>query len=254
MKKNITLFIFFALSLSVFCQTRGLLTVSVATSTAGGNYAPKNIIAIWIEDEQGHFVKTLMAYAATRMTHLNTWEASTSQAGSPYNVVDAITGATRSSHSTRTCTWNGTDVNGNVVADGIYSIRMELTDKNGTGNFTTFSFEKSLESVMLTPANVPSFSSISLNWEPDTTPTNGELFENKISLYPNPVDKLLTLSGSIITNIKVWDLKGNLILNTNKHIIDMSVYPNGIYLVNILNKSSKGITELNQTMKIIVQH
>jgi len=65
-------------------QILGTLTVSTTTSNAGGNYAPRNIVAVWIEDEQGNWVKTLLAYAATRKTHLNTWEASTTAAGSPF--------------------------------------------------------------------------------------------------------------------------------------------------------------------------
>ena len=86
------------ISFFTFAQTEGTLTVSLTTSSAGGNYSPRNIVAIWIEDDNGNFVKTLMAYANVRKTHLNTWEASTSAAGSIYNVVDAITGVTKTSH------------------------------------------------------------------------------------------------------------------------------------------------------------
>jgi nitronate monooxygenase len=57
------------------------------------------VVAIWVEDNQGNFVKTLLAYAQNRKTHLNTWEASTTAAGIPFNTVDAITGATKTSHS-----------------------------------------------------------------------------------------------------------------------------------------------------------
>ena len=50
------------LLLSFFCviqiqaQTKGSLAVSVTTSSAGGNFAPRNILAIWIEDNSGKFV------------------------------------------------------------------------------------------------------------------------------------------------------------------------------------------------------
>ena len=143
MRKIALISFLFLTSISWVCaQTEGTLNVSAATSAAGGNYAPKNIVAIWVEDNQGNFVKTLLAYAQARRTHLNTWEASTTAAGSPFNAVDAITGATKTSHATRTCTWNGTDVNGALVADGTYRLRMELTDKNATGNFSTFTFIK----------------------------------------------------------------------------------------------------------------
>lgn len=142
----------------------GLLTVSVTTSSTGGNYAPRNILAIWIEDNSGKFVKTLLAYANTRKTHLNTWEASTTTSGSAFNVVDAITGATQSSHGNHTCTWYGADYTGKVVSDGVYKVRMELTDKNSSGNAASFSFTKGPNTQKLTPANGPSFSSVSINW------------------------------------------------------------------------------------------
>ncbi len=91
----------------ISAQTNGTLAVSVTTSSAGGNYAPRNIVAIWIEDSSGKFVKTLLAYANSRKNHLETWKTSTTTAGSAYNTTDAISGATQTSHATRTCSWNG---------------------------------------------------------------------------------------------------------------------------------------------------
>ena len=151
-----TAFSIFFFAVSLFAQTSGELTVTVTTSTTGGNYSPKNIVAIWIEDDAGNFVKTLLAYAQTRKTHLNTWQASTTAAGSPYNTVDAITGATKSSHGTRTCYWNASDVDGEIVIDGTYKIWMELTDKNSTGNFSSFSFVKGDQPEAVIPMGVPS--------------------------------------------------------------------------------------------------
>lgn len=97
----------------LFAQTYGHLNVNFTSSQAGGNYAPRNIVAVWVEDADGHFVKTLMAYAQNRITHLNTWQAATVAAGSEYNRVDAITGSTRTSHASRSCLWNALDYNQN---------------------------------------------------------------------------------------------------------------------------------------------
>jgi hypothetical protein len=150
---------------SAVANTPGTLTVSVTESTAGGGYAPSHIIAIWIENGSGVFVKTLMAYANTRIQYLTNWVSNSAK-----NKVDAVSGATQNSFTTRTATWNGTNVNGTisgpVVADGTYKVCMELTDKNGTGNFSTFTFTKGPTAVTLTPANVPSFSAISIKWVP----------------------------------------------------------------------------------------
>ena len=142
-------------------NTSGTLSVSTLTSSAGGGFAPRNVVAIWIENSAGSFVKSLLVYAATRKSDLTNW--SSNSGGS---VVSAITGATQSSHATRTCTWDATNVAGTVVADGTYKVCMELTDKNGTGNFSTFTFTKGPTAVSLTPSNVASFSNISIVWTP----------------------------------------------------------------------------------------
>ncbi len=146
---------------SAVTNTPGTLTVSVTESTAGGGYAPSHIIAIWIENGSGVFVKTLMAYANTRIQYLTNWVSKSAK-----NKVDAVSGATQNSFTTRTATWNATDVNKAVVVDGTYKVCMELTDKNGTGNFSTFTFTKGPTAVTLTPANAPSFSAISIKWVP----------------------------------------------------------------------------------------
>lgn len=137
------------------------LTVSVTTSTAGGGYAPRNVVAIWIENNAGQFVKTLTVYAQARASDLTNWSSS-----SGGNKVDAVTGATQSNYGTIYGVWNGTDVSGTVVADGTYKVCMELTDKGSTGNFSAFPFTKGTAAVTLTPGNVSSFSSISIKWVP----------------------------------------------------------------------------------------
>lgn len=215
-------------------QTNGTLAVSVTTSSTGGNYAPRNVLAIWVEDSSGKFVKTLLAYAATRKTHLNTWEASTTAAGSVYNVTDAITGATQSSHGTRTCTWNGKDYNGNVVADGNYNLRMELTDKNATGNTALYTFTKGPANQTLSPANVASFSSVSIKWSSGVTGISPEITEsNAVAVFPNPGQGKFTVLGEGIQQIAVSDLSGKTILKSESPVVDLSRQPKGIYVFTI---------------------
>lgn len=229
------------LSLAVIslAQTPGTLTVTATTSSAGGNYAPRNIVAIWVEDDQGNFVKTLMAYAQTRRTHLNNWEASTTAAGSAFNTVDAITGPTRNSHATRTCTWGATDIEGNIVDDGPYFLWMELTDKNGTGNFSSFSFSKNEMAQTLTPLNVPSFSSISIAWEPTSTSTGDKEMEDNIKIYPNPTPGFIHVSGEKILEIKIRNSAGKEIKLNDTDIIDISDQPDGLYLIEIVTEKGQ---------------
>lgn len=137
------------------------LYVSVATSTAGGNYSPRNIVAIWVTDSSGKFVKTLTVYADKRKSDLTNWVSASNK-----NTTDAVTGATLTSFGTITAKWNGTNTSGTVVADGSYNLCMELTDKGGTGNYSKFEFTKGATELSLTPANVSSFSSISIKWMP----------------------------------------------------------------------------------------
>jgi len=141
-------------------NTTGLI-VSTVTSTAGGNYAPNHVVAIWVENSAGTFVKTLTVYAQARSYDLTNWESI-----SGGNSVDAVTGATQGSHGTIYGSWNGTDTKGVVVPDGTYRLCMELTDKGATGNFSFFTFIKGAVAQTQTPSNVPSFSSISIKWIP----------------------------------------------------------------------------------------
>jgi hypothetical protein len=229
------------LLLSFFClaqlqaQTSGRLTVTVTTGPVGGPYAPRNILAIWIEDSSGKFVKTLLAYANTRKTHLNTWEASTTAVSSTFNVVDATTGATQSSHGTRTCQWNGTDYSGKQVPDGDYKVRMELTDQNATGNTASFTFTKGPTARKLTPTDVlPSFSVITLDWTGAATATNPVLSQsNTIVVYPNPGSGLFTVLADNIVYVEVSSISGKVICNGISPIFDISAQPIGIYFVRV---------------------
>ena len=137
------------------------LTVSVITSSTGGNYAPRNVVAIWVENSAGTFVKTLTVYAQDRKYDLTNW-----QSISGGNSVDAVIGATQSNFGTIYGSWNGTDSKGTAVADGIYRLCMELTDKSSGGNFSFFNFTKGPVAESQSPSNVPSFSSISIKWVP----------------------------------------------------------------------------------------
>lgn len=240
MKNIITTFFALVILTSLsFAQTEGELNVTLTTSNAGGNYNPKNIVAIWIEDDAGNFVKTLMAYAQNRRTHLNTWEASTSAAGSAFNTADAITGPTKTNHATRTCSWNATNIAGEIVMDGDYEIWMELTDKNSTGNYSHFTITKGETAQTITPTNVPSFESISLNWVPETTSIDQDNIVNNIITYPNPTSDNFSVIGDNIDFIEVFAITGKTVYKGKSNKIDISEQPAGYYFVKITtnNKS-----------------
>jgi PKD repeat protein len=138
----------------------GELTFTVRTVTQNGTYAPKHVLAIWVEDADG-FVKTRKAMANQRKQYLYTWHAA-----SNYNVVDAITGPTLNSHQTHTVTWNCTDLAGDVVPDGDYTIWVEFTEKHAQGPLYTLTFTKGPNSQSISPPDETYFKDIQLDFVP----------------------------------------------------------------------------------------
>ncbi|MCK5774601.1 MAG: DUF2271 domain-containing protein [Bacteroidales bacterium] len=242
--KTLLLSLLLIFSFTLSAQTSGVLTVSASTSHANGNYAPTNIVAIWVEDNQGNFVKTLMAYAQTRRTHLNKWQASTDAAGTEFNTTDAITGATRNNHSTRECTWNATDYNGDIMPDGEYFIWMELTDKNATGNYSSFAFTKNDLEELQAPFNVPSFSDISIDWKPSGVSIQSISNLVDLDIHPNPNNGIFKIEGENIENIEIRSITGKLILKTSSEHIDISQQENGIYLVVAFHDGQRIINKI----------
>lgn len=144
-------------------KTAGTLTAKVTTSSYGGNYAPSNVVAIWVESSSGTFVKTLMVKAAQRKSYLTNWTKS-----SGGNSTDAITGATVHSHSAYTVSWNGKNASGATVGDGTYNVCVEFTENNNTGKFASFQFTKGTAADNQTPAAKSNVSNITLTWTPAT--------------------------------------------------------------------------------------
>lgn len=146
-------------------NTPGTLTFTVKTVTQGGSFAPRHVLAIWVE-HNGEFVKTRLARANQRKQYLYTWKAA-----SNYNVTDAITGATLTSHQTHTVEWDCTDLNGDVVADGTYTMWIEFTEKHAQGPLFNIDFEKGPDGFDVTPPDETYFKNIQLTWEPEVVLT-----------------------------------------------------------------------------------
>ncbi len=218
---------------NAFSQTQGELSVEFTTSDAGGLYRPSHVLAVWIEDEDGNFVKTLKAYASIFIIHLNIWQASTVAADTPFNTVDAITGATVISHQTRTCTWDGKDYNSMPMPDGTYKLRMELTDKNETGNYSTFLFEKAENIFSTNPANEPSFSNIHIVWEPQNNSIYVEKENRKPEIYPNPNYGIININSEKQYFAELRNNKAQLIIAEKTSSIDITEQPAGIYFLKL---------------------
>jgi hypothetical protein len=136
------------------------LTFRVETLPTGGRFAPNNVGAIWIEDGQGAFVRTLALWGRSRAMYLRKFQAS-----SQGNSVDAVTGATLSAHALHEVSWNLLDRSGREIPDGPYLLRVEMTDKNIAGALLELPFEKTPEPLLDQPADAPYFRAIELRIE-----------------------------------------------------------------------------------------
>jgi len=147
-------------TIAVSANTTGSLSVAFTTTSASGQYNPANVVAVWIKNSGGVFVKSLLVYAAQRKADLTSWSSNTSK-----NTTDAITGATQNSHAARSCAWNGTNTSGTVVANGSYTVCMEIND--GNRKYYEYTIAKGATAATQSPANATGFSGISLKWTPN---------------------------------------------------------------------------------------
>ena len=68
---------------------------------------------------------------------------------------------------------------------------------------------------------------------------NSKLTED-INVYPNPVNNILNIDNpSIEDNFIITDINGQTILKGNGNQIDMTNFPNGLYLLKTANKTFK---------------
>ncbi|MDD4990752.1 MAG: DUF2271 domain-containing protein [Paludibacter sp.] len=234
MMKYILASVLFLLAVfSLSAQTDGQLSVTVTTVSYGGTYSPHNVVAIWVQSKTGTFVKTLLAYAATRKAYLSSWATATA---STYNTVDAITGATQSSQGPRVCYWNGKNQTGTVLGDDTYNVVMEMTE-GGSNKVGVFAFKKGNTAQTVTPANVSGFSNITIKWTPVSTGIQDVALDKLYSIYPNPAKNTLFVTGFDIEEVQILTLTGKYLFSTNANSIDVNRLPGGDYLVLLVTKN-----------------
>ncbi|PKP22186.1 MAG: hypothetical protein CVU05_05025 [Bacteroidetes bacterium HGW-Bacteroidetes-21] len=204
-----------SLSLMLSAQTMGTLSFSVKTVAYSASYSPRHILAIWIADGNGQWVKTRkrMYQNTVYRQYLTNFKNATSNT---YNATDATTGATLQSHASHTVTWDGKDASGNLVADGTYRVYVEFTSANATGKLYYCEFTKGPNAQNLTPSNVTNFNDISLSWTPipsSVSVVNKNVSEN-ISCYPNPFNESINIAiaqnESNTVKIDIYDICGKL--------------------------------------------
>jgi hypothetical protein len=246
--------LFFAgITQKLYSQTTGTLTFTVNLTSHNAGYGLEHVSAIWIEDASTGFVKTKYRRASghTLNNHLPIWKA---KSGS--NVVDATTGATLTTYSPITVTWNATNVSAAVVTDGVYRVKVEFTWDDGSSNHDTTSvnFTKGVNAVHLTPANKTNFTGMVLDWVPTFVGVKENAPENNYTIYPNPSTGLVHIEMKESTGeglVKVVDASGAIVYAKDfasgtgaSKTIDLSNLRNGIYYITVQKDSqSRGFKQ-----------
>jgi hypothetical protein len=195
-------------------QTPGTLTFSVNLTSHNAGYGLKHVSAIWIENASYTFVKTKYRFASghTLNSHLQVWTAN-----SAGNITDATTGATLTSYTPITVSWNGTNVSTAIVADALYRVYVEFTWDDGSANHDTTSvkFTKGVTAVHLTPANKTNFTGMTLDWVPTYVGIADNEQKESFSITPNPVTSQTTINYSLNelsdVTISLYDISGKLV-------------------------------------------
>ncbi len=223
----------------------GQVTFSVRTVEATGNYAPKHVLAIWVEDDNG-FVKTRLARANNRKQYLYMWRAA-----SDYNVIDAITGATLTSHITHTVSWDCTDLNGEQLPDGDYHFFVEFTDKHAQGPFKMLSFTKGPEPQHIQPFNEQYFKDMDLEWIPDGVGIETKSAKKGLHIYPNPGTDHFTIDNlSGPGKLSVYNSNGQLVYEAaiedhqTKQLLKLENEATGAYLVEFITPHERLVRNL----------
>lgn len=254
----LTLLLVIIVNITLLAQQTESVTFKVTTVSPGGNYSPKNIGAIWIEDSDGNFVKTIKLWADRRSQYLYTWNSRTSG-----NKVDAVSSATLSSHQTHEVNWDVKNHLGETLPNGSYQLKIEMTDQHSQGPIATYEFPVGEESSNLTISDETYFHNMELSWTSTVTdlsnyeelPTKYELYQN----YPNPFNPITHISVSIPESgnysLRIFNAIGEEVatllndqITLGFHIFsfDASDLPSGIYFYKFIGKN------FTQTKKMLL--
>jgi flagellar hook assembly protein FlgD len=223
-----------------FAQTAGTLSFTVTPVEHSGNWGLKNVLAIWIQNSSDDFIRTEFRYwGGGTNDHLPNWKANSNE-----NTTDATTGATLTSYTTKTFTWDGTDLSGTVVPDGDYKVTIEECWSHGSSNVTkSFTFTKNDTESHLTPDDDADFINVALDWVPLTTGIVTFENSNEFSVFPNPTHDKINIDfrgNTQACNIYIVNILGQEVYSEQENqaysgvkSIDLTGFTKGIYFVKV---------------------
>ena len=72
----------------------------------------------------------------------------------------------------------------------------------------------------------------------DPNLSTGFLKNTDIFLYPNPTTRFVRTNHDIISQIRVYDLTGKQLIETNDSSVDLSAFKNGVYLIQLFRSDT----------------
>lgn len=262
--KSAAIFLLLLATNTINAQSTGNLSFTFTTTSHAGYQGTRNVMAVWIQDNTGAFVKTKLRYAGgVTADHLPTWASnsggpSSNCLSSSCNTVSAITGSTLAGATTKTITWDGTNTAGTLLPDGVYKVTIQQTWDHGSAGTVTrsFTFNKGAVDENQTPTADGNFTSMSLNWNASAAgieETQNELVG--VNVYPNPsTNGIFNVDYLKASNIKVINLQGVVVSNEDLDItsgtktVNLSAMSNGVYFIQVTDgiKTSKVQITLNK--------
>jgi hypothetical protein len=162
-----------------------MMTIDYTVVGSHGMWYPHNIGAVWVEDTNGHFMKTVERWAAIRADYLAAWNMRESAHGKwptcffanacsgamVPDQTDVVSQATifedNQAHHT---VWNCKDLNGKVVPDGKYRIFVEEMENiyplYPAGPLAMFDFDKGATPMTFTPPDTMPFKGMKVVYKP----------------------------------------------------------------------------------------
>lgn len=141
------------------------LKVTYTTTTQAGVFAPRNVVAVWIEDAAGTFVKTIDRHSDIRTQHLVAWRAAAGAGDT-----DGVSGASRLDHALPVTKTNKLRKNQVEIPDGTYTIRMESSEVNAVAanenNQGEFTFTKGAVADTQTGLSNGGFTNVTIEFTP----------------------------------------------------------------------------------------
>jgi hypothetical protein len=157
--------------------TVGTMTIDFMSVGNDGEYAPRNVGAVWVEKSDGTFVKTIERWAGIRAVHLTRWNNASGGwpiAGfffatpeSSADQVDAVSSNTLRPHMQHTLTWNMKDGTGMVIPDGSYKLVIEVTESERIQSVSAeIDFEKGPMPFDVSPSDEGPYSGLTVSYSP----------------------------------------------------------------------------------------